>query len=282
MANEVTKPNQTQVALRDVLERAKDKLAEVAPKHLKADRVIRIMLAAASRDPKIAKCSTASILNFCMKCSETGLEPIGAGGAWPIPHENRKNGTFELTFIPDYRGLMNSAKRAGCIVDAYAEVVYENDEFDYELGLEPTLTHKPARGDRGQLYSAYCVFVLPSGIKRFTVMDSKEINGIRARSKGAESKFGSPWQTDEGEMWKKTVVRRAMKPFYGNSPMLDAALDADNSTSGVVVHSEPVKRPRAIQSAPAIETVVSEADIVPDDEGPFEMMTDEGLEEVEP
>ncbi|MFR8352670.1 MAG: hypothetical protein ACLVB1_08280 [Blautia obeum] len=33
-----------------------------------------------------------------------------------------------------------------------AQCVYENDEFEYELGLEPKLVHKPALKDRGTLF----------------------------------------------------------------------------------------------------------------------------------
>ena len=228
--------------LRNILEKSAPKLAEVAPKHLKVDRMIRILLAATMRNPKLLQCSQESILQFALKCSETGLEPIGAGGAWPVPYENRNAGTVELQFIPDYRGLINAAKRAGCIKDAYAEVVKANDDFDYELGLELRLTHKPARGNRGDLESAYCIIVFPDDTRRFVVMDADEIAGIRSRSKASNY---SPWQTDEAEMWKKTVVRRAMKPFSGASPELTAAIEADNAASGITFERESIQMPKA-------------------------------------
>lgn len=253
--------------LRSLLEQAAPKLAQVAPKYLSVDRVIRLMLAAVSRNPKLAACSKESVLAFCMKCAETGLEPIGAGGAHPVPYENRKNGTVEMQFIPDYRGLMNAAKHAECITDAYAEVVRERDEFDYELGLAYNLTHKPARGDRGALEAAYCVVVLPDGAKRFTVMDKSEIEGIKARSKASQN---GPWVTDEAEMWKKTVVRRAMKPFAGASTELTAAIEADNAASGVQLEPDPVPMPKAKKQAseqaqlpPAAETPRDPLDDLP-------------------
>lgn len=31
-----------------------------------------------------------------------------------------------------------------------AQAVYENDEFEYELGLNPRLEHRPALHDRGR------------------------------------------------------------------------------------------------------------------------------------
>lgn len=38
-----------------------------------------------------------------------------------------------------------------------AQCVYENDLFEYELGLEPKLVHKPATSDRGELILAYAL-----------------------------------------------------------------------------------------------------------------------------
>ena len=32
-----------------------------------------------------------------------------------------------------------------------AQCVYENDVFEYELGLEPKLVHKPAIKDKGEM-----------------------------------------------------------------------------------------------------------------------------------
>jgi recombination protein RecT len=217
--------------LRGMLEKAAPKFAEVAPKYMKVERLVRLVLSNASRNPKVLECTPDSVLLFCMRCSESGFDVIGAGGAWAVPYWNSKIGKMELQYIPDYRGLVNAAKRADCIKDAYAEVVRENDEFDYSLGLDPTLTHRPARGERGELECAYCVMVFPDDTKRFVVMDAGEINGIRSRSKARD---GGPWVTDEAEMWKKTVVRRAMKPFAGASPELDAAIEYDNEATGLV------------------------------------------------
>ena len=108
MTQQITKPNPI-TTLRTMLEQAAPKLQAVAPKHLKVERLTRLMLAAASNTPAILNCTPESVLQFCLTCSATGLEPIGAGGIWPIPFSTK------LTAIIDYRGMVNVAKRAGCI-----------------------------------------------------------------------------------------------------------------------------------------------------------------------
>lgn len=237
--------------LRKALESQRNSFIAVANKHLSVERLIKLTLAAAGRTPKILECSTPSVLQFCMRCAETGLEPIGAGGAWPIPYENRKDGTVELQFIPDYRGMIHAAKRAGCIGDAYAETVKEGDEFEFSFGLNPDLIHVPSREGRGELTHAYCVFELPTGKKRFVVMDREEIENIRNRTPAWKAflkyKKACPWNTDEGEQWKKTAVRRAMKPFAGATPEMTALIEYDNESSGVdfkeAIDIEPVAMP---------------------------------------
>jgi recombination protein RecT len=218
-------------ALRTKLENAKDKLMQVAPSYLNVERMTRLLLAACSGNPKILECTAESVMLFAMKCAETGLELIGPGGAWPIPFKTKDHGMI-LQFIPDYRGMANLAKRAGCIVDYDAHVVREKDQFDYELGLTPDLRHKPGRGDRGPIEAVYCVCILPGGLKKFTVMDRLEVLAIKRRSRAANN---GPWVTDEGEMFKKTVIRRAMKGYVGMSAMLDAAVDAFDAAEMTVV-----------------------------------------------
>ncbi len=248
MSQELTL-NEKVKSLRTMLEQASPRFAAVAAKHLKVDRMVKLLLAAGMRTPAIYDCTQESVLAFCMKCSETGLEPIGAGGAWPIPYGKT------LTFIPDYRGLVNCAKRGDCIKDAYAEVVREKDQFDYALGMEPRLVHVPARGDRGDLEAAYCIIVFTDDTKRFVVMDKSDVQAIKTRSKAASS---GPWKTDEAEMWKKTVVRRAMKPFAGASPELDAAIAADDKAGMVIEVKEPIAAPKALKEEDNIDLTPSD------------------------
>lgn len=51
---------------------------------------------------------------------------------------------------------------------------------------------------------------LPNGDYLTDVMSKDELDSIKARSASAKKGSG-PWITDEGEMQKKTVVKRASK-----------------------------------------------------------------------
>jgi recombination protein RecT len=244
--------------LRTQLEQAQSKLAAVMPKYMTSERLIRLMLSACSRNPKILECSPASVLLFTMRCAETGLEPVGAGGAWMIPFENRKNNTVELQFIPDYRGLISLAKRNGDVHNVTAFAVYDKDAFELEYGMDFKLVHKPClTGDKGKLRGVYAVVTTKDGEKNVQWMDLQDIEGIRKRSKAGN--YG-PWQTDYEAMALKTVIRRALK-FFQSSPQLQAALEYDNEAAGLdeAAKAKPViELPPEPTAKPAVESPASE------------------------
>ncbi|GAK01483.1 recombinational DNA repair protein RecT [Geomicrobium sp. JCM 19055] len=107
-----------------------------------------------------------------------------------------------------YKGMIDLARRSGHIKSIYAHTVHANDEFEYELGLEPKLVHKPATGDRGNMEYAYAVAHFVDGGYQFEVFSHHDIEQVKKRSKAGN--FG-PWKTDYEEMAKKTVVRRMFK-----------------------------------------------------------------------
>ena len=253
-------------SLATMLEAALPDLQKIAPSYVNVSRLIALAIEAQQRNPLLAKCSLVSVVNFCKKCAEAGTDRIGAGGMWAVPFWNEEAGCYEMVPMPDWRLLIEKTKKAKAILHATAEAVYRNDEFRYERGLSPALIHVPKLGDKGELVAAYSVYQLPDGSKDFVVMDKKEIDNIRARSKATKN---GPWVTDFAEMAKKTVVRRAMKLFEGASIELTKLLDIDNAVSGfgeIMTRAE-VKMPTALPSpqpkAEAKKEEVQSPDLAP-------------------
>lgn len=233
-----------QETVADFILSRKAALAEIAPKYLNVERLIRLALSAYARNPDLAKCSKTSLLQFCIKCAETGTEKIGAGGAWPVAFWNNKltPPQQDILFISDYRNMIRVARNAGVIKDAVAEVVYEKDTFHYTRGLHPELIHQPTLGDRGKLKFTYCVYELPDGRKDFRVLHEDDVSRRKRSSRAADK---GPWKTHEPEMWKKTAVRAAMGIFEGSSKEMDSLLEADNDLQPIEIQ-QPVSMPKAI------------------------------------
>jgi recombination protein RecT len=118
---------------------------------------------------------------------------------------------METQFVLGYKGLIDLAYRSGEITDIQAHEVHENDTFEYELGLNPTLKHVPALKDRGAVVLYYAVWHTKSGGYGFEVMSVEDIQAhMKKYSKAAGSGF-SPWSTNFDSMAKKTVLKQALK-----------------------------------------------------------------------
>lgn len=122
-----------------------------------------------------------------------------------------------------YLGYIQIAVECGAIKWAVAELVYEADLFKY-MGPGEKLVHKfdPFSEKRGELRGAYCMVKTHDEEYLSTMMTIKEIYSIRDRSVAwktymRDNSKTCPWVTDEGEMIKKTVIRRAYKSW----PMTD-------------------------------------------------------------
>jgi len=251
-----TKPVDESQALVKILNEAMPDLKRLAPKYVNLSRLMALALEAKIKNPLLAKSSIASVVAFCKKCAEWGTDRVGAGGVWPVPFWNNKTGSYDMTPIPDWRLLVEKAKKAKAITHATADVVREGDRFTYSRGMTPNVTHEPALAATGKVIAAYCIYTLPDGTRDFVVMSRAELDAIRNRSKAwqAYEKDKSklcPYNTDPEEMDKKTVIKRAMKLFEGASIELTTILEADHRAMGFADYSEtpePITMPKAIET----------------------------------
>jgi len=156
---------------------------------------------------KIAIQNPGSFVNAVVQASHLGLEIGGAlGQAYLVPFKG------EIKMMPGYRGLISLARRSGEISSINAQVVYENDVFDLELGLDTKVKHKPnLNGERGEPKLAYMVAHFKDGGSHFEWMTVAEVMKIKARSSAVKAGGTTPWDTDRDEMIKKTIIRRGWK-----------------------------------------------------------------------
>lgn len=206
-----------QLAIKDLLERAKPSIAAVIPKHLTPERLLKIALSATSRTPALLACTPQSILLAVMQAAELGLEAGGLlGDGYLVPYKGKAQ------FIVGYRGLINLARRSGQMRAIEAHVVRTADTFEVEFGLETKLVHRPSlHGDPGDIVAVYSVAHFRDGGYQVEVMTRAEVDAIRKRSEASDS---GPWVTDYAEMAKKTVIRRLCK-YLPLSPELAKALE---------------------------------------------------------
>lgn len=192
--------------IKTLFEANKASLAAVLPKHVTADRMMKIALSATSKDAKLLACKPISLFRCVVAASSLGLEVGGLlGEAYLVPFKE------ECTLIVGYKGLIKLARNSGEIKNVRARVVYKDDFFLVEEGLTVNLTHKPKLDGirtNENIIAAYAVAEMVNGEPQFEYMTRAEIEAVRARS---ASGGDGPWVTDFAEMAKKTVFRRLSK-----------------------------------------------------------------------
>ncbi len=170
------------------------------------------------------------------------LNPASAY-AYLVPRKVNKQPSICLDV--SYRGLIKLATDTGVVTAMKAELVYQNDKFDYKgFHEKPDFSAQPF-GDRGELIGVYAMAMLVDGGVLVETMTIDEINTIRDDSeayKAALKEGMSSWQYTTNvwvkfytEMVKKTVIKRASKtlPPSRGKEIMDKAIEVINEHEGI-------------------------------------------------
>ena len=218
-------PNALEV-FRGDLTRMEQQFAAALPEHIPPARFTRVVMTAIQNNPDLLRCSRQSLFNSCMRAAQDGLLPDGREGAI-VPFDSER-GANTASWLPMIAGLRKKARNSGELSDWYAEVVREGDEFDYQLGDNPFIFHRPAKASTGKepITHAYSIAVLKDGTKSREVLTIGQIEEIR--KKFSRSKKG-PWNdpVTYPEMCRKTAARRHSKSLPMSSD-LDTLMRRDD------------------------------------------------------
>jgi len=131
-----------------------------------------------------------------------------------------------------YMGLLHLAMQSGAIEWGQAKLVYSNDKYANN-GVDKAPTHSQNTfGDKGEIIGAYCTVKLPSGDYLTEEMDIEALHKVRSSSKAFTSGKACPWRDYEGEMMRKTVVKRASK-YWPSCETVNTAIHVLNEHEGL-------------------------------------------------
>jgi recombination protein RecT len=234
--------------------------AAALPAHIPVERFARVVMTAIQNNSKLLACTEQSLFNACMRAAQDGLLPDGREGAI-VPFGEGEDGASRsenATWMPMIAGIRKKARNSGELTDWYGHVVYQGDEFDYQLGDDPHLHHKPALngGRQRPITHAYSVAVFKDGTKSREVMNIDEVEDIRKRY--AKSRKG-PWNDPVAypEMVVKTVLRHHSKSLPMSTD-LDTLIRRDDALYDV---SQPAEhrgpgRPKGARIRPPIRVAL--------------------------
>ena len=245
----------------------RQKFATDLPKHIDPERFARVAATAivnsAANGQDLAECERNSLFAAMSKCAQLGLLPDGREAAL-VKYGNK------CQLLPMVEGLMKLVRNSGEVNNWSIQVVHERDQFDYELGDNERMVHKPALKDRGEILGAYSIVTLKGGEKSREWMDREQIEAIRKRTRGGGT--NGPWSTDYSEMCRKTVARRHYKRLPKSTDLDGLMLEDDELTTaappavpqvekevqGHVVNERPSRLQKVVDMEPAAEAAPAE------------------------
>jgi recombination protein RecT len=197
----------------------------------------------------LQKCSEGSIRTAICNVALTGLSlnPV-LKYAYLVPRGAKA--VLDISYV----GMIKILTDTGSVNSIYADLVYSNDLFQYEQGTSKVLRHTPELiRERGDLIGAYSIATLNNGEQHFIFMRKEELDKVKESS--VYSKKGSIWDKWEGEMYKKTVLKRHFKtlPKSEKAELAAAAIDVDHASAGF--------EKTQVES---VDDLFDEAEIIPD------------------
>lgn len=122
------------------LTRYKDQISAALPKHLDPDRMVRLALTQINSNKALRECTMESLFASIILASQVGLEIGVQGQGYLIPYGDK------ATFVPGWQGIVDLVQRTGRAL-VWTGAAYEGDAFDYLLGTEQWVKHKPMQED---------------------------------------------------------------------------------------------------------------------------------------
>lgn len=192
----------------------------------------QIVINEIKRSPKLQEAflkNPASLFASILHCAELGLNPSQmVGEFYFIPFKD------SITPILGYKGLITLLMRSSKVKKIWSEVVYEDDDFEYQLGLEPKLFHTPNHLSIRNSANIKCIYACAKigDDTVFKVMFKNEIQNIINMSKFPNDLFFNDRKDPEQWMAKKTVLKQLSKLMPKDDDRLKKAVSMDDNIEG--------------------------------------------------
>ena len=240
-------------SFRGTLTKMTPEFAAALPAQIPVEKFVRTVITVVQMNPSHLDADRRSLLGACMKAAQDGLLLDGREAAL-VPFNSK--GGRALQYMPMIAGILKKIRNSGELASISANVVYQRDQFDYELGDEERIKHKPHLGeDRGTPIAVYAIARTKDNAVYREVMSVGEVEKIRRASRAANA---GPWVDHWGEMARKTVIKRLAKRLPSSAD-LDQVIASDNEVAGFATPdapAAPVAAPAALPAAEAVATQV--------------------------
>ena len=221
----------------DVINETKNDFIAIAETHKAVQwrEECEFALQAVNKNLKLSQCTPYTIQSAIKNVASVGLSLNPAYAFAYLVPEAKKSGSEwvqECQLRISFQGLIKLATDSGSIKVVKAEIVRENDVFEYKGPMtEPKHTistpFKPS--ERGNPIGVYCIAITNEDRPLVDLMPWDEVLKIKSKAKTQ-----TVWDTWTEEMAKKAIIKRASKqwPKTDQYNRLQNAVAVSNETEG--------------------------------------------------
>jgi len=216
----------------------KNQIQSALPKNVGYSNMASIALNILRADTNLQKCTPISFICAVLQSVQLNLEPNTAlGHCYIIPYWNSKIKRYEAQWQIGYKGILEMGYRTNEIIEIDAEKVFVGDRFDWQLGTEKYIKHKPEPNNwkydekTGMPLVAYyyAIYRTDRNVTKFVVWTRDQIEKHMTRfSPAAKKDAFSPWRTTFDLMAQKTALKDLMR-YAPLSPSDRRVLEADET-----------------------------------------------------
>lgn len=210
------------------------------PAHISVDKFRNAVLTALNLNPDLLEADRQSLYLASMRAAADGCVPDGREGAFVVYNSKVKRAGQEIwvksvQWMIMEQGIKKRMRNSGDIASIVTHAVYKNDVFEFSLGDEESIVHKPTLDmDPGPVIAAYAIIKLKDGTIIREVMPRRDIDRARAMSR---SKDGPAWTNWYDQMARVKVLRRASKscPMDSETATFLHKLDEDDRQDSIEI-----------------------------------------------
>ena len=171
----------------------------------------------------------ASFFASALYCAELNLSPSSLVGEFFFTVSSEK-----IKPILGYKGLVALLLRSDKVKKIWAEVVYNEDDFEYELGLEPKMVHIPNFNSIKTCDNIKCIYACAKVGDEimFKVMTLEEIKTIVEILETPSEYYFNDKKDPEKWLLKKVVLKQLSKLMPKEDDRLLKAVSFDDNVEG--------------------------------------------------
>lgn len=218
------------------LEMHRDEFAKLLGPEVPVERFVRTAKNAILANPELLEVDRASLIQACMRAAADRLLPDGKEAVINIYRVRDKSSPgapriATAKYLPMVGGLIKKLYQSEHVTYIDAVAVYEADQFHYQRGDEPRITHVPSGvAEPGPIVAAYAIVKLKNGETKREVMWARDLDQVREASRSGDD---GPWVTWPDQMAIKSVLKRVYKQLPSHEG-IDAIVASDNAAMGFV------------------------------------------------